>query len=444
MSNDSLLRGTPFHSYSYAYPHKTAYRHIEPPLALRDVWPAEGRDSLSLYLHIPFCEMRCGFCNLFTLANPQGDIADAYLDALERELRAAAEAVLPATFSRLALGGGTPTYLTPPQLERLFGLVEGVLGAQAQNIPVSVETSPHTATPERLALLRERGVDRISIGVQSFLEHEAASAGRPQRSSEVERALNAIREHGFPTLNIDLIYGIDGQSEATWLQSLETALRYRPEELYLYPLYVRPLTGLGKQRDPQAEREAWDQQRIALYRAGRARLLEAGYTQTSLRMFRAPHAPEANGPSYCCQEDGMLGLGCGARSYTRTLHYSHEYAVGRAGVRAILHDYIGRSSAEFSTVRYGFQLDHEEQRRRYTIQSLLQVEGLERAAYCARFGSEVLSDLPALYRLAEHDLARIESERIVLTEAGIERSDAIGPWLNSAAVNQLMGGFVLL
>src|SRR5690606_35102230 len=131
------------------------------------------------------------------------------------------EAVLPATFSRLALGGGTPTYLTPPQLERLFGLLEGVLGAQAQNIPVSVETSPHTATPERLALLRERGVDRMSIGVQSFLEHEAASAGRPQRSSEVERALNAIREHGFPTLNIDLIYGIDGQSEATWLQSLE-------------------------------------------------------------------------------------------------------------------------------------------------------------------------------------------------------------------------------
>src|SRR4029453_1273246 len=107
-----LLRGTPYVSYSYAYPHKTAYRRLPVPVPLRDLWAAEGRDALFLYLHIPFCEMRCGFCNLFTTANPKGDFAAKYLTTLRREALRTAAALGPARFARLAIGGGTPTYLS--------------------------------------------------------------------------------------------------------------------------------------------------------------------------------------------------------------------------------------------------------------------------------------------------------------------------------------------
>ena len=209
-----LLRGTPYLAYSYAYPHKTAYRRLPHPLPLRELWASQRRDALFLYLHIPFCEMRCGFCNLFTTANPRADLPKAYLDTLRREARRTAAALGPARFARLAIGGGTPTYLDVAGLHALFDIAQE-LGADPQSIPVSVETSPKTATPERLRALRERGADRISIGVQSFIEAEAQAAGRPQRTADVVRALEAIREHGFPTLNIDLIYGIPGQTVAT-------------------------------------------------------------------------------------------------------------------------------------------------------------------------------------------------------------------------------------
>lgn len=437
------LAGTPYVAYAYAYPHKTAYRPFAAPIPLRELWADERRDALFLYLHVPFCEMRCGFCNLFTTVNPKDDLPARYLDALRRQVAQVREAIGPARFARLAIGGGTPTYLEPGQLHALFDLAES-LGAGLGAIPISVETSPKTATPERLRALRERGVDRVSIGVQSFVEAEVAAAGRAQRTADVEAALAAIRAAGFPTLNIDLMYGLPGQTVASWLGSLRAALRHRPEELFLYPLYVRPLTGLGRRADGRPLDDAdWDELRLACYRAARDLLCAEGYTQVSMRMFRAAHAPAADGPAYCCQEDGMLGLGCGARSYTSGLHYSSEYAVGASGVRAILADYIRAPDAAFAAAHYGAILSPDDRRRRYVIQSLLQAEGLDRAAYQLRFGQDVLAEIPQLATLIEHGLAVAGPARLQLTAAGLELSDAIGPWLYTADVTRLMATYTL-
>jgi oxygen-independent coproporphyrinogen III oxidase len=432
-----VLEQTPYQAYVYAYPHKTAYRMLDCPVPLSESWAEERCDALFLYMHIPFCEMRCGFCNLFTTVNPKGDLESLYLDTLERQARRVRAALGTARFVRFAIGGGTPTYLKPVDLHRLFDIAENIFGANSHAIPVSVETSPKTADAARLGVLRERGVDRISIGVQSFFEQEAAAAGRPQTTAAVEAALEQIRALGFPTLNIDLIYGIGGQTVESWLESLRAALRYQPEELYLYPLYVRPLTGLGRQG------RLWDDIRLACYRAGRDFLLSQGYQQVSMRMFRAPHAPALDGPVYCCQEDGMVGLGCGARSYTRRLHYSSEYAVGVSGVRAILQDYIARDDSSFESAHYGYILTEEDMRCRYVIQSLLQAEGLDRAAYHTRFASEALADQPQLYELVEHGLATLTHERLLLAESGMERSDAIGPWLYTERVQTLMEAYEL-
>jgi oxygen-independent coproporphyrinogen-3 oxidase len=212
-----MLDGSPYQGYLYAYPHKTAYRPLVPRPALADVWAAERRDALFLYLHVPFCEMRCGFCNLFTRANPPAEQVSAYLRQLRRESAAVAEALGDATFAVGAIGGGTPTYLTPDELDGLFSIVEGFTGTAAP-VPLSVETSPATATGERLAVLADRGVTRVSIGVQSFLDREAHAAGRPQKRVEVEHALAAIRAAALPVLNLDLIYGIGGQTAQTWAQ----------------------------------------------------------------------------------------------------------------------------------------------------------------------------------------------------------------------------------
>jgi oxygen-independent coproporphyrinogen-3 oxidase len=359
------------------------------------------------------------------------------MHALARQVTAARRALDAGgafEFARAAIGGGTPTLLTAAQLEDLFGLVRS-LGARAE-IPMSVETSPETALPDRLAVVVGGGADRISIGVQSFLESECKAVNRPQQPGEVHRALRAIRDARPATLNVDLMYGLPGQTAETWRATLTSTLEYKPEEVYLYPLYVRPLTTLGKKGA-----EAVDHHRVELYDQGRAMLLEAGYRQVSLRMFR--RGASATGPVYCCQNDGMVGLGCGARSYTRGLHYSSEWAVGARGVRDIIDRWVQRSEAEFAVADYGFRLDASEQRRRWLILSLLSDEGLDLVAYRTKFGAPVADHFPELAELAPRGLAEQRGDVLALTHAGLARADAIGPWLYSADVRTRMAEYEL-
>jgi oxygen-independent coproporphyrinogen-3 oxidase len=431
------LFDAPYVGYSYAYPHKTAYRRLEPTISLKDAWGDEDCSALFLYLHVPFCEFRCGFCNLFTQANPEQGLVERYL----RQVRVEAEqvrAALPpqAQIAKWAIGGGTPTFLEADELERLFGIITEVMGAPAE-VRGGCEASPATVTADKLAVLAAHGVERVSLGVQSFADSAAHRLGRPQRGADVERAIGLIREQAFPTLNLDLIYGGEGQSDEECVESVDQAIDYRAEEIYLYPLYVRPLTGLGRlDRD-------WDDQRMSAYAAGRARLLESGYEQVSMRMFRAPHAPLHSGPAYQCQSDGMIGLGCGARSYTSSLHHSSEYAVSRGGVAAILGDYLRRPASDLAVASYGIQLSRDEQRRRFVILSLLQAEGLDCDAYGQRFDSDALTDLPPLRQLVDHGWATMMDRRLRLTQEGLAWSDAIGPWLYSPAVQALMQEYEL-
>ncbi|MFC7795426.1 STM4012 family radical SAM protein [Streptomyces cinereoruber] len=433
----------PYRSYVYAYPHKTAYRELADPPELAALWAGEPKDALSLYAHVPFCEVRCGFCNLFTRIGAPGELTTRYLDALDRQATAVREALgdgEPVRFATAAFGGGTPTFLTAAELERLCDIAERRMGADLRAVPLSVETSPATATADRLAVLAERGATRLSIGVQSFVEAEARAAVRPQRRADVEAALGRIRDTGVPVLNIDLIYGIDGQTEESWRLSLDAALAWRPEELYLYPLYVRPLTGLGR-TPPEDDRE-WDERRLRLYRHGRDHLLAHGYEQVSMRMFRRRDAAPLGPDDHACQTDGMIGLGCGARSYTSALHYSFDYAVDMREIRSIIDAYT--ETGDFSRARVGRWVDAGEARRRHLLQSLLQAEGMPVAGYEERFGSSPFADFP-------EELGRFEAlgwldgeapEGLLrLSPEGLAHSDGLGPELFSPGVRAAMAAY---
>lgn len=417
-----VLEGSPFAGYVYAYPHKTAYRPL-PPRPLADVWAHEPRDNLFLYVHVPFCTMRCGFCNLFTTANPSASLVPLYLDALRRQAEVWERTFPDARFTRLAIGGGTPTYLDEHGLEELFGITDLLTGGAA--FPTAIETSPDTLTAAKVDLLADRGVRRVSIGVQSFIDAEVRASGRPQTRAEVDAALGLLRGR-FPLMNIDLIYGLPNQTVESWLHSVRTAVDWGAEELYLYPLYVRPLTGLGNSA------KTWDDLRLNCYREGRALLMAEGYEQVSMRYFRKAGTGGEDGWA-----EGMVGLGSGARSYTRGLHYSFEYAVAATGVKAIIADYLGRSAEELATVSYGFELDADEQRRRFLLQSILNADGLDADRYRLRFGTDPADDFPDLLTFRDLGLIQYNHPRWAPTPLGLERSDALGPWFFSPRVQAL-------
>mgnify|MGYP001464890179 CR=1 FL=1 len=430
-----LLTSSPYVGYTYSYPHKTTHRPLEPPRPLRQVWSTEDRDSLFLYVHVPYCEMRCGFCNLFTTTGVDETAVGEYLDALARQAAVVDEQLGPATIARMAIGGGTPTLLTPAQLEVLLCSVVSRFGAHPSRVPTSVETSPQTATPERLAVLASSGVERVSIGVQSFDDVEVHALGRPQRETDVEAALRTIRDASIPILNIDLMYGGQGQTPASFCDSIRRALAWSPEELYLYPLYVRKLTGLARRA------RQWDDERLHAYRVGRDLLLAHGYRQVSMRMFRRGELGVAEPTGYRCQDDGMVGLGCGARSYTRALHYSWPYSVGRPSIRQTIDAYVRRADDAYALADYGVVLSEDDQRRRFVLLSLLQTIGLDLQEYRARFGASALAHMPPLQELLDVGLAVEVDGFVRLTDVGLERSDAIGPWLYSSEVRAQMDGF---
>jgi coproporphyrinogen III oxidase-like Fe-S oxidoreductase len=429
------LLGGRYGGYLYAYPHKTAYRRLHPARPLSDVWAAEPPGSRFLYIHVPFCEMRCGYCNLFTRPRPPGELVEAWLRALRRQARIAADAIGSSPIGSFAIGGGTPTMLRLDQLEAVFD-VASTMGWSA-GTPASVEVSPRTATADRLALLADRGIERVSIGVESFDDDDLRALGRPQRTSTVRSALDHIRAAGVPRLNIDLIYGAPGTTVDTWVRSIETALLWAPEELYLYPLYRRPLTALGADTDTRD-----DDPRPALYAAARSLLYDRGYEQRSMRMFRRSDVT-APTTDYDCQDDGMVGLGCGARSYTRSLHYSTEYAISRSATDEIIDAYVVATDADHAVARHGVELDAGEQRRRFVVKSILRVDGLDQNAYRGRFGTPVTDDFPVLDALIEQRYLHDDGAVLRPTPLGLAWSDAIGPSFVSRRMRDRMTGLAL-
>lgn len=186
-----------------------------------------------VYVHLPFCAHRCGYCDFVTVTGREGAHA-AYVDALLRELELERDA-LAARVETVFLGGGTPTLTAPAELARL-------LASLPPAGEVTVEANPETVTPSLAALLREGGVTRVSLGVQSFRPGLLATLERRASPDAVRRAFAALREAGFDNVSLDLLYGIPGQSPAHLACDLDDALALAPEHLSLYELEAKPGT----------------------------------------------------------------------------------------------------------------------------------------------------------------------------------------------------------
>ena len=423
-----------YQQYAYSYPHKLAYRAFETPLTVKEVWQNEQQDHLFAYLHIPYCTMRCGFCNLFTIANPKQGL-DEYLAALKREA-STYRSVLPAMqFEEYAIGGGTPTYLHADQLATMLAIFKNDLGVPTNDKYGSIETSPQSINSEKIQLITAYGINRISIGIQSWVEGETKQLGRPQSPVLATQAVQQLIASEIPEVNIDLIYGVAGQTSKTWQYSLEKTIAFHPTEIYLYPLYTRPLTGLAK-INPQPEKD----HRLSLYQQGRDYLLANGYRQVSMRCFRRIDAPLIHS-DYDATKDGMIGLGAGARSYTQSVHYSSQYAVSRRAIKSIIQDYTHQEN--FATIHYGMHLNKDEQIRRYLIKSLIDGGHLHMDSFEERFRQSVFEVADMQYFWEQNYLEK-DGPIIRLSTQGLEMEDWIGPRLFSSQVNHRMNAFQLL
>jgi oxygen-independent coproporphyrinogen-3 oxidase len=467
------LRDNAYPGYVYGYPHKKAYR----PLAQRtpaEVWRDEPRDSLFCYVHVPFCTQRCSFCNLFTYVPGDEAPAGRYLEALARQMEAYARVLRPARFVRLYIGGGTPTYLDNAELRRLAGYLRDLLDVDPARAGGCIEASPETVDADKIGLLRELGFQRLSLGVQSFVAEELRHVNRRFPFEQNRAAVDLIGRAGFAEFNLDLIYGLPGQTEASWLLSLDEAIRSAATTLFLYPLYVRPLTGLdGRTNLPPAPGPV---AMGRLYDVAVARLVAAGFRQVTMRQFRrfppltprpplpqrgegekdqkTAHATASSLPplpslgeggggvrgcdlEYRCQRDGMLGLGPGARSYTRRLHYSTPWKMVARNIRAVVEDFCTAPPA----INHGFALDADERQRRFLILSLL-YDGLDLRAFTDTFGADARDIFAEQWdALLAEECVTFGGGVVRLTPRGVRHADVVGGLFFSERVQRLVADF---
>ena len=413
-------------SYMYSYPHKTAYRTLTPPVSLSPYLERlEGREA-SLYFHIPFCAHKCGYCNLFSQQCCDAERISLYLHTMRRQAEQLSVAAQGLKFTSFAVGGGTPLILDEGQLEELFCLAE-LFGVHPSRVFTSVETSPEYTQKSVLRQLRARGVERLSMGVQSFSETELKKLKRRPGLGTVVGALENIVEAGFPQFNLDLIYGIEGQTVESFMRSLNTALTYRPNELFIYPLYVRPGTRINVR--------STDDIGYAIYKSARELLVGQGFVQTSMRRFVRRETTETE---FSCGDEVMLSCGAGGRSYLGNLHYATPYAVRQQAIADEIDHYI--RTTDFMTAANGFLLSTEEMQIRFIIKNLMYYQGVDLAEYEKRFGEK--PDRNLFREFTDRGWIE-ETGRIVrLTEEGMAYSDYIGQAFISPVVRKLMSEYV--
>ncbi len=359
------------------------------------VWPR------SAYIHVPFCAHHCGYCD-FAVATGQDHLIELYLDALAAELATLGE---PQPVRTLFLGGGTPTYLSAGQLARLLADVRRWLLLDP-GYELSVEANPEGLDDDKVRVLADHGVNRLSLGVQSFHPHLLHVLERRHEPAEVPRAVERVKGR-IPRLSLDLIFGVPGQTLAEWDADLHRALALGPDHLSTYGLTFEKGTVLWKQQQGGLLRALDEEQELAMYLRGMDVLEGAGFEHYEISNFARPGCRSGHNQVYWANE-AYFGFGVGAARYV-------------GGCRQLntrnLRGYIRRALAGEPTAFQSETLPPEERARETIGVQLRRGEGIGRAAFARQTGFDldrlagpVVGRYVAL-RLLEDDGARVRLTR---------------------------------
>jgi oxygen-independent coproporphyrinogen-3 oxidase len=366
----------------------------------------------SAYIHVPFCRHRCGYCN-FTLVAGRDDLIEAYLTALERELHGLG---VPHEVDTLFFGGGTPTHLPPEPLDRLLRLA-GRWFPPAAGAEVSIEANPADLDQSRCDVLAERGITRVSLGVQSFQPGKLEILERDHRREQVAQAV--ARAQSFAkSVSLDLIFGTPGETLAGWDDDLDSALALRPQHVSTYGLTFERGT-LFWNRLARGELARCDEDLEAqMYERAIDRLSAAGYEHYEVSNFARPGQHSRHNEAYWT-----------GRSYYAAGPGAARYLGGR---REMNHrsttTYIARLAAGQSPVADSEQLLPEDAARERLVFALRRLEGIDLAAFAQETGfcATALGG-EALQRYLDLGFLKIAGPCLHLTRRGLLISDSLWP-----------------
>lgn len=385
---------------SFILPTEPAIERDLPPW----IWPRAA------YLHIPFCAHHCGYCD-FAVAVGQEQRIDAYLDALDREM---SQLEKPQPVSTLFFGGGTPSLLSLTQTEQLFHIVDRWL-TRAEGAEVSLEANPDDVTPEKVSLWSTWGINRVSLGAQSFRPEVLRVLERRHAAAEVPRAVETLKKAG-QRVSLDLIFAVPGQTLANWRDDVARALQLEPDHLSTYGLTFEKGTRLWKQRSLGQVQSLTEEAELAMYLAGKEMLESAGFEHYEVSNFARPGRRSRHNQVYWANH-AYWGFGMGAASYVR--------GVRRLNARDLT-TYMHRSLAGKPVHFQEEELGPRPRALETVATQLRRLEGIERKFFRIQTGlslEELIGD--ALEKLMEMGLLQESQGRVYLTSQGLCVADGV-------------------
>lgn len=378
---------------------KTLYNHLMPA---------------GVYLHIPFCKSRCCYCDFATDVYRDSGAVERYVTALANEIEvfAGEKALTDVATDTVYLGGGTPSLLSPEQIERILTSVQGRFDVAA-DVEITMEMNPATVTRETLAAYKRLGINRASFGVQTFNERELKLLARGHDADDARQTFRLLREAGFENISFDLIAGLPDQTLDDWSRNLDEAIVMNPEHLSLYLLEIHQGTPLAEQlrsgrRPPPDEELAAE-----MYEMMIDRLAAAGYEQYEISNFAKPGFESRHNTKYW-RLDPVYGFGVSAHSFDGFERYANERDTA---------NYVELIEKSATTEVYRERINAASE---FVFLGLRLNTGVSLAEYRERFTIDLEEKYSEeLERLRDHGLIDFFDDKLRLTRKGMLYSNEV-------------------
>lgn len=373
-----------------------------------------------IYIHIPFCERKCTYCN-FNTTDFFSDLAERYTLAVTREIHFRARLMAERRGSRervdtIFFGGGTPSIVEAAQLARLVEACYDGFDV-AEDAEITIEINPATFSPSKLKGWMSGGINRASLGVQSFIDRELVALSRTHTAEDARRTIDELRLAGFENISLDLIAGLPDQTTADWEYNLSEALQLRPEHLSLYLLEVKEGTQLFTQITRGLRPRPDDDVAAEMYRMMARATRAAGYDHYEISNFALRSSLRAKHNMKYWTGEPFYGMGCGAHSYD-----------GRSRRVNVLktESYIERVSSGGEAIGEQHALSDEDRAAEALFMGLRLIEGINLHEFRARYRVDVVERYGEdLARLTDAGLVELGGERLRLTDAGLLLSNEV-------------------
>ncbi len=373
-----------------------------------------------IYVHIPFCRQKCPYCAFFSQPYSSNSDLAGYATLLCHEMKLAARTTAtPQGVDSVYFGGGTPSLMDPSQISSIISQIELSFGL-APNPEITLETNPGTVTFDTLAGFRASGINRLSLGVQSFDDCQLSTLGRIHTAEQARIAFTEARRAGFDNIGIDLINSLPGQTEKQWHWQLEQAVLLAPEHISVYGLSIEENTPFAEHFADDSPLLPDEDLSATMFEEADDLLTSHGFEHYEIANYARPGFRSQHNSGYW-HRDGYLGLGAGAHSFLKNTGFGTRF-----GNQTDLHEY-GCKLEQNELPRFDFTaISREEAMAEWMFLGLRMADGVTFGAFEKEFGCALDTVFGhALKTLQSQELLTINSSAVRLTRRGMLLSNQV-------------------